>query len=72
MGGGQILSPRQCGAPTTGIPRPGVLYCWDIHGELGFENVDKLVRKGLSFPALEQPSSLLGVILGRQSRTILV
>ena len=67
VGGGQVLSPRQCGAPTTETSKSGVSHCWDVHGELGIERGDKLVQQGLGFPALKQPSSLLGVILGPSS-----
>lgn len=41
----------------------------DIHGELGIEKEDKLVRHGLPSPAPEQPSTLLGET---QSGTVLL
>lgn len=45
-----MLSPKQCGALTTGRASPGMLNCWGVHGELRIESRDNLVRPRLTLP----------------------
>lgn len=66
------MSARQWEAPTARRASPGVLNCWDVHGELGIEKGDKLVRPRLALPGLGQPIFLAGEILARWVGTALL